>query len=366
MKGDHWASSKSSRCWPCGRSAITLTRCRCSSSSRRPPAARLDRAVYAALARLEDKGFVRSEMGDATARRGGKSKRLYEVTPLGLRTARELHRVREKIWTAIVETGTHESRDPAGVRRAYCCGFCPLGDRRAEVEADLLELSSLRARNHGDRYARRRYYGDVLSLWRRSACERSSPPSRRRQRARRRRARSHLRGASAAAQPRCRDGHRPGARPGHRGQHRRVQPAERRGLPADRHRRSVVGGPSDARLSRTGSGTRGGTPTTCGCATARASVRLEASLRGAASVGRRPGSDVPDTAGLTVRERRLPAALNNRASLGRVLTPADDAPGAPPVVVVSHGWWSRTAWRRPVDRRSTDLVERDAVHRSSA
>lgn len=60
-------------------------------------------AVYAALARLEDKGFVRSKMGDATAQRGGKSKRLYEVTAVGLRTARELHRVREKIWNAIAE-----------------------------------------------------------------------------------------------------------------------------------------------------------------------------------------------------------------------------------------------------------------------
>jgi DNA-binding PadR family transcriptional regulator len=58
-------------------------------------------AIYAALARLEDKGFVRSEMGDAIARRGGKSRRLYDVTALGLRTARELHRVREKIWNAI-------------------------------------------------------------------------------------------------------------------------------------------------------------------------------------------------------------------------------------------------------------------------
>jgi len=58
-------------------------------------------AVYAALSRLEDKGFVQSEMGDATARRGGKPKRLYEVTAVGLRTARELHRVRVKIWNAI-------------------------------------------------------------------------------------------------------------------------------------------------------------------------------------------------------------------------------------------------------------------------
>ena len=60
-------------------------------------------AVYAALGRLEGKGFVKSSMGDPTARRGGKSKRLFEVTPLGLRTAGELHRVRERIWSAIAE-----------------------------------------------------------------------------------------------------------------------------------------------------------------------------------------------------------------------------------------------------------------------
>lgn len=59
-------------------------------------------AVYAALARLEIKGFVRSTLGEATAQRGGKSKRLYDVTSSGLRTARELHSVREKIWSTII------------------------------------------------------------------------------------------------------------------------------------------------------------------------------------------------------------------------------------------------------------------------
>jgi PadR family transcriptional regulator PadR len=63
-------------------------------------------AVYAALGRLETKGFVRSTLGAATAQRGGKSKRLYDVTATGLRTAREVHRVREKIWHAIAE-GRH-------------------------------------------------------------------------------------------------------------------------------------------------------------------------------------------------------------------------------------------------------------------
>jgi PadR family transcriptional regulator PadR len=62
-------------------------------------------AVYAALARLEDKGFVRSAMGGAIARRGGKPRRLYDVTALGLRTARDLHRVRQKIWNVIAGDG---------------------------------------------------------------------------------------------------------------------------------------------------------------------------------------------------------------------------------------------------------------------
>ena len=62
-------------------------------------------SIYSALARLEQKGFLRSTMSEAVARRGGKSKRVYTVTPTGLRTARDLHRIRERIWNAIGEGG---------------------------------------------------------------------------------------------------------------------------------------------------------------------------------------------------------------------------------------------------------------------
>jgi len=62
-------------------------------------------SIYAALSRLEQKGFVRSTMSEAVAQRGGKSKRIYTVTTSGLRTARDLHRVRERIWNAIAEGG---------------------------------------------------------------------------------------------------------------------------------------------------------------------------------------------------------------------------------------------------------------------
>lgn len=63
-------------------------------------------AIYAALARLEAKGFLRSAMSGAVAQRGGKAKRIYTVTTSGLRTARDLHRVRQRIWNAIVEGGS--------------------------------------------------------------------------------------------------------------------------------------------------------------------------------------------------------------------------------------------------------------------
>ena len=62
-------------------------------------------AVYAALGRLENKGLLRSTVSEATPRRGGKRKRLYEVTPLGMRRLRELRQVRERIWRTIEEGG---------------------------------------------------------------------------------------------------------------------------------------------------------------------------------------------------------------------------------------------------------------------
>ena len=62
-------------------------------------------SIYGALARLEEKGFLRSTMSESVAQRGGKSKRVYSVTAGGLRTARDLHRVREQLWNTIAEGG---------------------------------------------------------------------------------------------------------------------------------------------------------------------------------------------------------------------------------------------------------------------
>ncbi len=42
-------------------------------------------ALYTTLDRLEDKGFLRSSMGDPTPERGGRAKRYFEVTGAGVR-----------------------------------------------------------------------------------------------------------------------------------------------------------------------------------------------------------------------------------------------------------------------------------------
>src|SRR5882724_2854037 len=49
-------------------------------------------SVYAALERLEDKGFVTSELGEPTAERGGRAKRYFRVSARGLREVRETQR----------------------------------------------------------------------------------------------------------------------------------------------------------------------------------------------------------------------------------------------------------------------------------
>jgi PadR family transcriptional regulator PadR len=46
-------------------------------------------AVYSTLARLEEKGFVQTRIGDPTPTRGGRRKKLYLVQPAGREAVRE-------------------------------------------------------------------------------------------------------------------------------------------------------------------------------------------------------------------------------------------------------------------------------------
>jgi len=58
-------------------------------------------AVHAALHRLEEKNMLISQMGEATAERGGRRKRLFSVTAQGNRTLDEIRLLRNRMWDSI-------------------------------------------------------------------------------------------------------------------------------------------------------------------------------------------------------------------------------------------------------------------------
>jgi len=60
--------------------------------------------VHTTLRRLEEKGFVNSQLGGATAERGGRQKRLFTVTAAGQRALIECRQVRTQLWNQIPTT----------------------------------------------------------------------------------------------------------------------------------------------------------------------------------------------------------------------------------------------------------------------
>lgn len=54
--------------------------------------------VHASLHRLEDKGMIVSKLGEPTAERGGRRKRMFTVTAYGELTLREIQAVRARLW----------------------------------------------------------------------------------------------------------------------------------------------------------------------------------------------------------------------------------------------------------------------------
>jgi DNA-binding PadR family transcriptional regulator len=55
-------------------------------------------AVYVTLRRLESKGLISSWMGEPTAERGGKARRLVKIEPEGLQALRESREAMEQMW----------------------------------------------------------------------------------------------------------------------------------------------------------------------------------------------------------------------------------------------------------------------------
>lgn len=62
-------------------------------------------AMQTVLKRLEDKNLVKSEFGEATKIRGGKRKRLYEITISGKQMLNQTKTQRNALWNAIPKVG---------------------------------------------------------------------------------------------------------------------------------------------------------------------------------------------------------------------------------------------------------------------
>lgn len=58
-------------------------------------------SIQSALKRMEGKGFLTSEFGEATQKRGGKRKRIYTTTSHAHRVLADMKEVRAQLWEAI-------------------------------------------------------------------------------------------------------------------------------------------------------------------------------------------------------------------------------------------------------------------------
>lgn len=58
-------------------------------------------AVHVTLYRLEDKGYVKSSMGGATNLRGGRRKRIFQVTNAGIAMLQSMKEARTDLWKLV-------------------------------------------------------------------------------------------------------------------------------------------------------------------------------------------------------------------------------------------------------------------------
>lgn len=60
-------------------------------------------AVYVTLVRLEKKGLLKSRLSDPTPVRGGKAKRLFEITPEGVGGVQAARAAMDALWDGLPE-----------------------------------------------------------------------------------------------------------------------------------------------------------------------------------------------------------------------------------------------------------------------
>jgi putative ABC transport system permease protein len=231
----------------------------------------------------------------------------------------------------------------------------PLGRRRAEIEADLGELFTSRLETHGMRYARRRYYRDVLSLAFTpktgpgiitvSAGTRVERESWRTTRVWHVDAREVVQDLTYAARLLRRSPGVVSITIGGLGIAIGVSTSVFTLLNAALFRSTGVVEPSSVvqvqRAYRDGVGDAWKYGDYLQLRESARTIGLEASIRGGAVVSRTADRSGADSVSLTFVTGGYLSALNNRVFRGRLLIPADGTPGVSPVAVLSYAWWSR-------------------------
>ena len=56
-------------------------------------------AIHKPLRRLEDAGYITFHLGEATAKRGGRAKKIYTITPKGKTVLSEYKRINDALWS---------------------------------------------------------------------------------------------------------------------------------------------------------------------------------------------------------------------------------------------------------------------------
>ena len=58
-------------------------------------------SIYATLDRMEEKGFVSSKLGEATAVRGGRPKRYFKIEAPGVEALERVRRMQDSMWQGV-------------------------------------------------------------------------------------------------------------------------------------------------------------------------------------------------------------------------------------------------------------------------
>jgi PadR family transcriptional regulator, regulatory protein PadR len=58
-------------------------------------------ALFVMLSRLEKKGHLTSYFSDPSPQRGGKSKRIFQLSPQGIKSLEEVRKAQESVWAGI-------------------------------------------------------------------------------------------------------------------------------------------------------------------------------------------------------------------------------------------------------------------------